>query len=217
MYSFIKKEQTFKNGYILLQNNLKMSGIAGKRALVTGGGSGIGLAIARKLMENGAAVYIMGRNKEKLNNAVKESGNKLHPIQCDVSDWAETRKVIKNILPIQLLVKNAGVLISESVSTFSENSYNSTMNINLKGPINLTQFVTNDLLERKLAGNVVNISSILAEKSIEGLINYCCSKAALDMATKCFALELGSKNIRVNSVNPTAITTDMTADMQVTR
>ena len=187
-----------------------MKGIKGKRALVTGGGSGIGLAIAKQLVENGAVVYILGRNKEKLDNAVTDSGKEMIPIQCDITDWDGTREIVKNILPIHLLVNNSGTAAGENVLELKEKSLDQVMNTNLKGAINLTQFVASDLIARNLPGRVVNVSSVLAGRAEENCISYCCSKAAMDMATKCFALELGPKNIRVNSVNPTYVLTDLT-------
>ena len=189
-----------------------MEGIIEKRALVTGGGSGIGLAIAKLLVENGAVVYILGRNKEKLNNAVTDSGKKMIPVQCDITDWNGTREVVKNILPIQLLVNNSGTSTQEKVLEFKEESFDRVINTNLKGAINLTQFVANDLIARHLPGRIVNVSSVLAGRAQENGICYCCSKAGMDMATKCFALELGPNNIRVNSVNPTYVVTDLTRD-----
>ena len=186
-----------------------MDGITGKRALVTGGSAGIGLAIAKKLSENGATVYIIGRSKEKLDKAVEASGKKLIPLQCDISDWSKTRKIVESILPIELLVNNAGTVCLASVLETTEEQYNKTMNLNLKAAINLTQFVANDLINRKLGGRVVNISSQASGRAnVNGAI-YSASKAALDMATKCFALELGPHNIRVNSVNPTLVWTEL--------
>ena len=190
----------------------KMEGITGKRALVTGGGSGIGLGIANLLAENGATVYILSRDKQKLEKAASESENKLIPLQGDISDWSGTRKAVEEILPIQLLVNNAAVFSFQSTLEITENDYNHVMNINLKGAINFMQFIANDLISRNLNGRFVNISSVGSVRAKEGTILYACSKAALDMATKCFALELGPKNIRVNAVNPTLVRTDMTKD-----
>ena len=187
-------------------------GISAKRALVTGGGKGIGLAIAKKLLDLGATVYIAGRNKETLKRAVAESGNKLIPLEVDVSKWDATREIIKDILPIDLLINNAGVLITNSILKCTEEEYSKIMDINLKSQLNLTQFVANDLIKRNRGGRIVNISSDLALRAFENFGLYCCSKAAIDMATKCFALELGPKNIRVNAVNPTWVRTEMTQD-----
>lgn len=190
-----------------------MAGIAGKRALITGGGSGIGLGIAKKLIKNGATVYIAARNKERLDRAAKESGDNMISLQCDISNWSQTRKIIQDILPIQLLINNAGTHVVESALEATESSYNTVMNTNLKGAINLTQLVANDLIEKNIGGRVVNISSVASTRATHKMFAYCCSKAALDMATKCFALELGPKNIRVNSVNPITVPTDMAQDL----
>ena len=190
-----------------------MSGITGKKALVTGGASGIGLAIANKLLENGATVYILDKSKEKLDKAVLESGNKFIPLQCDVSDWSGIRNVVNNVLPIQLLVNNAAIVCKEAALEITEAAVDTTFAVNVKGPINLTQFVANDLITRNLPGRVVNISTMLSGRAIPNNLVYCSSKAALDMATKCFALELGPKNIRVNAVNPTYVPTELTKSL----
>ena len=187
---------------------MKHSGIEGKRALVTGGARGIGLAIAKSLLELKATVYIADCNKEALNKAVMESGNKLIPLEIDVSKWDDTRNVVKNILPIHLLVNNAATLFVETVLEAAEEHYLKTMNTNLKSGINLTQFIARDLIHRNLPGSVVNISSQCSTRVIKDYLFYNCSKAAIDIATKCFALELGPKNIRVNAVNPTLTRTE---------
>ena len=188
-------------------------GITGKRALVTGGGRGIGLAIAKKLQELGATVYIADWNAELLKSAVSESGNKLIPLEVDVSKWITAREIIKKILPIDLLVNNAGIQILKPILEATEEDYNKIMDVNLKGVINFTQFVANDLIARNKEGRIVNVSSLGALKAGENRGLYCCSKAAVDMATKCFALELGPKNIRVNSVNPVFVRTSMSQSL----
>ena len=186
-----------------------MEGITGKRALVTGGARGIGLAVAKKLLENGCSVYVADWNKETLKTAVSESENKLMPIEVDVSKWNETRKVIKDILPIQLLVNSAGIVENASVLEATEAGYYRIMDINLKAIINISQFVANDLIERNMEGSFVNLSSRTSIRAVKNALYYCCSKAAVDMATKCFALELGPKNIRVNALNPTWVRTEL--------
>ena len=185
-------------------------GIAGKRALVTGGGKGIGLTISKKLIELGATVYVADCNKDFLKNAVAETGNKIIPLEADVSQWEATRAVIKDILPIDLLVNNAGVILFKPILESTEEDYCRLMDTNVKGLINLTQFVANDLIARNKGGRIVNLASQAAVRAFEGAGFYCISKAAVDMATKCFALELGPKNIRVNAVNPTVVRTDLT-------
>ena len=184
-------------------------GIAGKRAVVTGGGGGIGYAIAKKLLDNGAIVYIIDNNRNLLEKATSESGKKLIPLEVDVSDWEATRKVVKDILPIQLLVNNAAVLVSKSVLDATEEEYYKMMDVNLKGNINLTQFIAQDLIDRNMGGKVVNMSSQCSTRVTPNSLIYSCTKAAIDMATKCFALELGPKSIKVNAINPTVVRTEM--------
>ena len=191
-------------------HNMSDYGIVGKRALVTGGGRGIGLAVAKKLLELRATVYIADCNTESLKNAVLESGNKLIPLEVDVTKWDGTRNIIKDILPIDLLVNNAGIGIMKPILESTEQDYSKIMDVNLKATINLTQFVASDLIARNRGGRIVNMASVASLRATENLGFYCCTKAAVDMATKCFALELGPKNIRVNAVNPTWVRTEGT-------
>ena len=115
-----------------------MVDFVGKRALVTGAASGIGLGIAKKLQELGASVYIIDCNKENLAKAVSESGDQLIPLHCDIAHWSSVREMVKNVLPIQLLVNNAGIAILNSVLEVPEDEIEKTLNVNLKAAINLT-------------------------------------------------------------------------------
>ena len=160
-----KKFPKFETKFQVLKLNPTDYGIAGKRTLVTGGG--IGFAVAKKLLKLGATVYIADWNKDLLENAVSESENKLIPLEVDVSKWDATREIIKDILPIYLLVNNAGIQPVKSILEITEQDYSKIMDINLKSQINLTQFVANDLINRNKKGRIVNIASDLSFRALK--------------------------------------------------
>ncbi|VEN50191.1 unnamed protein product [Callosobruchus maculatus] len=180
----------------------------GKRALVTGATKGIGKDIAIQLAICGAKVVAVGRSKELL-IALKKETPAIETIELDISDWKATEKALRNAGPIDLLVNNAGVGMIKSLATVTEDDVNSIFNLNVKALINVTKLVIQSMVERNVPGSVVNISS---QASLVGLMEqtvYCASKGAVDAFTRAAALEYGPRNIRVNSVNPTVIMTDM--------
>jgi NAD(P)-dependent dehydrogenase (short-subunit alcohol dehydrogenase family) len=108
---------------------------------------------------------------------------------------------------IDILVNSAGILLPGSIETMKMDDYDTTMNINVKALIHLTQSCLSHLIQSK--GAVVNVSSVTGTRSFPGVLSYCMSKAAVDQFTKCVALELAPKGVRVNSVNPGVIVTDL--------
>lgn len=190
--------------------------LANKVAIVTGASSGIGAAIAVKLTEDGASVAIVGRNENKLNNvfdACAERGVKPLIIVADVSKEEDAKKIISDTLNyfghINILINNAG--IGNSASILDENAmevYDKVLSTNLRSAVYLTHLAARYLIETK--GNIVNISSIAALNVIsKNSFSYSTSKAGLDHFTRCVALELASKGVRVNSVNPGPVKTDI--------
>nr|CAI5862094.1 unnamed protein product [Callosobruchus analis] len=130
-------------------------------------------------------------------------------IELDISDWTATEQAIRNAAPIDLLVNNAGVGMIKSLATVTEDDVNSIFDLNVKALINVTKLAIQNMVERNVSGSIVNISS---QASLAGLLEqtvYCASKGAVDAFTRAAALEYGPRNIRVNSVNPTVIMTDM--------
>ncbi|KAB7506493.1 L-xylulose reductase [Armadillidium nasatum] len=185
-----------------------MEKFQGKRALVTGASSGIGRGIALKLASLGAEVFAVARSEEALKSLEKEHSN-IKTFQLDLTDWDKTRKTIESILPIHLLINNAGMNLLAPVLEATPEDFDYSFNLNVKAVMNATQVVTKDLISRKQGGRVVNISSIAGQRAIQNHLIYCSTKAAIDMLTKCFALELGPHNIRVNAVSPTVVLTEL--------
>lgn len=193
----------------------KMS-LINKVAIVTGASSGIGAAIAEKFSEEGVRVTIVGRNENKLKNvaeACRKRGAKPLIIVADVTNDADAKKIISQTLSffgkLDILVNNAGIANSSSI--LNDNAmevYDKVVLTNLRSAVQLTHLAAKHLIETK--GNIVNISSIAAATVLSKTsFSYCTSKAGLEHFTRCIAYELGSKGVRVNSVNPGPVKTDI--------
>lgn len=180
----------------------------GKRALVTGAGRGIGRAIAIKLAELGATVIGISKTAEPLDTLRQQAPN-IETLCVDVADWESTKAAVENIGSVDLLVNNAGIGVLQSVGQITEEVFDRTFAVNLKAAVNISQIVVNGMKARGVGGSVVNISSQAGLVALKDHAVYCCTKAALDQLTRVMALELGPYQIRVNSVNPTVVLTDM--------
>ncbi|XP_055312049.1 uncharacterized oxidoreductase TM_0325-like [Sitodiplosis mosellana] len=182
-----------------------------KVVLITGASSGIGAGAAIHLAELGAKVSIVGRNEKRLNEVAEEIKSAGSPapllIVADVTKDAKriVNETIKKFGQLDVLVNNAGFAKPDSVSTANLSQFDSIFDTNIRSVITLTKLCVPHL--EKTKGNVVNISSVAGLKATPNFLSYCMSKAALDQFTKCSALDLAPKGIRVNSVNPAAIRT----------
>lgn len=159
---------------------------SGRRALVTGGGSGIGAAIARRLIAEGARVTVLGRSEEAL-RAISSSY-----VVGDVADPDACLRAIEQTGPLDLLVNNAG--------TGGGQSFARTLAVNLTGPQQLIELARTGLIERR--GAIVNIASTAAAYAGAGAADYNTSKAGLVMLTRSLAVELGPFGVRANAVCP---------------
>ncbi|CAH0725726.1 unnamed protein product, partial [Brenthis ino] len=185
-----------------------------KVVLITGASGGIGAICAVDFAKLHAKLSLVGRNEDKLNNVVdqceKASGIKPLAVIADISKAEDISRIIKDTInqygKLDVLVNNAGMLIMAGVLDDISN-YDRISATNVRGPYMLTQQAVPHLIKTK--GNIVNVSSVLSTVTIPAMAPYCISKAALDMFTKCMALELASKGVRVNSVNPGPVTTDL--------
>ncbi|XP_047029916.1 17-beta-hydroxysteroid dehydrogenase 14-like [Helicoverpa zea] len=191
-----------------------------KVVIVTGSSSGIGAAIAVQFAEEGAKVAIVGRKQEKLNNVAKKCGKPL-VLVADVSKDEDAKRIVDETLrafgKIDILVNNAG--IGDPASIQSEHAmavFDKVMTTNLRSAVYLTHLAAPHLVKTK--GNIVNISSVAAFKAIsKDAFAYCASKAALDHFTRAAALELASSGVRVNTINPGPVLTDVFENMGATR
>ncbi|XP_057332658.1 L-xylulose reductase [Microplitis mediator] len=179
-----------------------------KRILVTGAGQGIGRELALRLSKYNGTVIALSKTKSNL-ETLKQQDPRIQTIVVDVTDWEATRNAIRKILPIHMLVNNAGVACLAPFLQLTENQFDLTMNVNVKSVFNISQVVAENMIEQKCAGSIVNVSSQASHAALKDHAVYCASKGAVDMLTKTMALELGPHNIRVNSVNPTVVMTAM--------
>ncbi|SFF06396.1 NAD(P)-dependent dehydrogenase, short-chain alcohol dehydrogenase family [Chitinophaga sp. CF118] len=183
-------------------------------AIVTGGGSGIGLAIAEKFTSNGILTVIVGRDENKLNAAKSQLGDLCFPISHDVSNLSTIpvliEKVIQQFGQIDILVNNAGINMKKDFTTITDEEFQQVITTNLCSVFAISREVVKHMLI-KGSGSIINISSMAAQYGIPRVIAYSASKAAVDGMTRAMAVELSPKGIRINSIAPGFIETAMTA------
>jgi len=185
-----------------------MKRLEGKVAVVTGGNSGIGLAAAKRLQEEGARVVINGRNKKTLDDAVKSIGNGVLAVQADVSKKEDLDKLYSTVSQklgkIDVLFANAGIYKFAPFQATSENLYDELFDINAKG----VYFTIQKALPLLNDGaSIIINTSVADETGLAGASAYSATKAALRSFTRTLAAELVERNIRVNAVSPGPINT----------
>lgn len=194
---------------------------AGKVVLITGASSGIGADAARHLAKLGAKVAIVGRNEKRLNEVaaeiIKAGSPKPLPIVADVSKDAERiiDETIKYFGKIDVLVNNAGILMSDTVEDIKMSDYDRIMDTNLRSVVVLSHLAVPHLAKSK--GNIVNVSSVAGIQPYNQYTSYCISKAGINQFTKCSAISLAKKGIRVNAINPGDIRTPIFESVGVTQ
>lgn len=193
-----------------------MKRLVNKKAVITGGSDGIGLGIAKAFAQNGADIYLIARNPEKLENASAELigyGVNVKTLAADLSDIDVIKPLAIEILAqwnqIDILINNAGTSIFTEFAEVTIDEFDFQMNLNVKSPYLLTQNLLPGLERAK--GNVINISSYLAHKMLPGRPStvYSLTKGAINSFTKSLAYELGSKGIRVNAIAPGTVNTPL--------
>jgi len=189
------------------------NGFADKCILVTGATSGIGKAVARAFLNAGARVAAVGRNQKALGElyGADEQANRALSVTADVTNPEEMRQVVDSIVAkfgrLDVLVNAAGHISTGTIEDTTLAAWDAMMNVNLRAAFHLIQLCAPHLISTK--GNVVNISSVTGLRSFPGVLAYCVSKAGLDQLTRCAALELAAKGVRVNAVNPGVVVTEI--------
>ena len=186
-----------------------MFGLDGRPILVTGASGGIGGATVRQLVAAGADVIASGRSVEQLDKLGKETGCRTLPF--DLTSEDSIRGALEN-LEVWGVV-NCGGFGGELATPMSTDIsiFDKAISINTRGAILVTKYAAQSMIRLGKGGSIVNVSSQAALVALWGHISYAASKAALDSVTRVSALELGQYNIRVNSVNPTVVMTEMSA------
>ena len=187
-----------------------------KTAIITGGGTGIGLATACAFCQEGAKVILFGRRKEKLEKAVENLGGSAIIVQGDMTNNNDLDKLINetlhNFKKIDILVNNAGLFNGSPLHEISDSQWDEIMDINIRSVFQLTRRVLPVMLSQKY-GSIIHISSILGLIAVPQVAAYNVSKGALNQFSRSIAVEYGSSGIRSNSICPGLIATDMTADL----
>jgi len=188
-------------------------------ALITGAGSGIGAATAILFARLGAKLSLTGRNEVNLQRVGDEcvrvgpadTEGRPFTVVAELTREADVASLVdatvKKFGRLDILVNNAGIWAFDTIETTSLEQYDRMMAINLRATFQLTMLCVPHLIATR--GNVVNVSSVAGTHSFPGELAYSMSKSAMDQMTRCSALELGSKGVRVNSVNPALIFTEI--------
>jgi NAD(P)-dependent dehydrogenase (short-subunit alcohol dehydrogenase family) len=183
-------------------------------AVVTGASSGIGRATALLFAKNGWNVVAFGRNESELNALRDDSRDTDGSIRIHLGDITETSQVdrlvsdtIDNLGRIDALVNAAGIIKSGNIEDTTLDDWDKMMNVNIRSAFYLMHKCVPHLAATK--GNVVNVSSVTGTRAFPNVLAYCVSKAATDQLTRCTALELAPKGIRVNAVNPGVVITNL--------
>jgi NAD(P)-dependent dehydrogenase (short-subunit alcohol dehydrogenase family) len=186
----------------------------GKIALITGASSGIGRATALIFARNGATVVAVGRNESEMNalrEEAKELDGSIRPHLADVTELTQVDRLVTetvdNLGQIDVLVNAAGIIKSGSVESTTLDEWDKMLNVNLRSVFYLMQRCLPHL--EAAHGNIVNVSSVTGTRAFPGVLAYCVSKSAIDQLTRCSALELAPKGVRVNAVNPGVVETNL--------
>lgn len=187
--------------------------LTGKRALVTGASSGIGLACAAAVAEAGAEVLLAARSIGKLDSvaaAIRVAGGNARSVELDVADVSATAKVVAENGPFDVLVNSAGLARHSPATATTPEDFDLVAAVNIRGAYFLTQAVAKGLIAAGSSGSLINISSQMGHVGGIDRAVYCATKHAVEGFTKAMAIEWGSHRIRVNTVCPTFVRTALT-------
>ena len=182
----------------------------GKVALVTGASRGIGAAIASKLASLGCDVAINYAGN------IQKAEETLNSVKANVANYEEveamTKQIIKDFGHLDIIINNAGITSDNLMMRMDQDSFDSVIDVNLKGTWNVCKSITRPILKQR-SGVIINLSSVVGINGNVGQVNYAASKAGVIGLTKSLAKEFASRNIRVNAVAPGYVKSDMTAKL----
>jgi meso-butanediol dehydrogenase / (S,S)-butanediol dehydrogenase / diacetyl reductase len=187
-----------------------------KIAIITGGGSGIGLSCTQLFCREGAQSVIFGRREDRLQSAVEQIGDSVLAVSGDITCDEDIGRLVADTLSaygrIDILVNNAGVFTGSPVHETENDDWDNILNINLTGVFKLTREVLPHMMRQK-SGSLIHISSILGMVAAPNVAAYNTSKGALNQFSRSLAVEYGSSGIRSNAVCPGLIATEMTEEL----
>jgi NAD(P)-dependent dehydrogenase (short-subunit alcohol dehydrogenase family) len=186
--------------------------LEGRRALVTGASSGIGLAAAAALAQAGAEVTLVSRRVaelEEVRERIQADGGKAEVLALDISDVAATEAAVASHGPFDVLVNSAGLARHAPALETTVQDYDAAMDLNLRAAYFLTRAVARGLIAAEKQGSLINVSSQMGHVGGPDRAVYCASKHALEGMTKSMAIEFGSYGVRVNTLCPTFIRTPL--------
>ena len=194
--------------------------LEGKVALVTGASSGIGFSIAEKFGDEGASVCLVAHKHleeaQGLADSIEKKGTEAIAVRADLSNTADIQNLVDSTVErfgrIDILVNCAGVFFIRLLHELTEVEWDTTLDVNVKGPFFLTQRVAPLMVEQG-SGNVIFVGSIFGPRGVPGAASYGASKSALHGLTECLAIELAPSGIRVNAVAPGNIDTPMNQEL----
>lgn len=185
-----------------------------KIAVITGGGSGIGFAIAKKFVDNGIRTIIVGRDENKLKAAKEKLGELCVSLSCDLNNLPSIPALVNRIVDqfghIDVLVNNAGINLKKEFAEVTDEEFQKILLTNVTAVFALSREVVKNMLKNG-GGSIINISSMASQYGIPKVIAYTASKSAIEGMTKAMAVELSPQGIRVNCIAPGFIATDMSA------
>jgi len=190
--------------------------LKGRGAVITGGGRGIGKAVARFLAEDGAAVVVTARSTDQIEQVateLRDAGFEAHAVTCDVSDEASVlamaKKATELLGTVDILVNNAGIAPSNPVKRVTLEEWNRVMGINVTGTFLCTRAFLPAMVEREW-GRVINVASVAGLRGSKYISTYCASKHAQIGFTRAVADEVAAKHVTVNAICPGYVDTPMT-------